>query len=296
MQFTDNPFLRSDRKRHMRIFWLIVFLVVFTVITYLMVSYLISCSPVVQTAGTDPAPTEQQEQPKEIIIRQLELPLVTAQSEVIQHTGFALVYSEPHEQARWVAYELTRDEVLNKVASRTNRFLPDSKISTGSAADSDYVRSGYDRGHLAPAADMAWSEDAMRESFFFSNISPQVPAFNRGIWKNLEELLRDWAITDTSLCIVTGPVLRDSLPVIGVNQVAVPDYYFKVILVMTKRKQQGIGFLMPNDGTSRPIHDFAVSIDSVQSLTGLNFFYQLPDSVEHVLETTVCLPCWNWKK
>jgi endonuclease G, mitochondrial len=231
--------------------------------------------------------------PADTSIALLELPNIMPDEEVITHTGFALVYSEPHEQARWVAYEITLPE-LQKVASRTDRFMPDPKIRTGSAEDKDYLRSGYDRGHLAPAADMAWSEEAMRESFYFSNISPQVPAFNRGIWKKLEERVRDWVVTDSALFIVTGPVLRDGLPVIGVNKVSVPEYYFKVILVYRETKQTAIGFLIPNAGSSLPLQNFAVTVDSVQRVTGINFFHQVPDEREAVIEKELCLPCWNW--
>ncbi len=117
----------------------------------------------------------------------------TADPAAIQHyAGFALLYSEPHEQPAWVAYLLTDDEVQGTL-SRTNNFRADPGISTGSAALSDYRGSGYDRGHLAPAADMKWSSAAMSESFLMSNMTPQVPGFNRGIWKKLEAWVREQA-------------------------------------------------------------------------------------------------------
>ena len=113
---------------------------------------------------------------------------------LIDRPGYALGYIEYHEQAAFVIYKLTAREALTKEAQRTNRFRRDPEIPTGSATTADYRRSGYDRGHLAPAADMAFSVQTMADSFFMSNMSPQKPAFNRGIWKRLEEQVRQIAI------------------------------------------------------------------------------------------------------
>ncbi len=120
----------------------------------------------------------------------IELPHYTNNSEIIQHTGYVLKYNEYFEQAEWVAYQLTIEEV-NGDFERSNNFRKDLHISTGSATLKDYKNSGYDRGHLIPAADMKWSPDAMGASFFMSNMSPQNPSFNRGIWKKLEGQVRN---------------------------------------------------------------------------------------------------------
>ena len=117
--------------------------------------------------------------------------------QLVTHLGYSLSYNEKHEQANWVFYELTIDEVLGSI-KRKDQFRADPNIKTGSASLSDYKRSGYDRGHLAPAADMKWSSKAMSESFFMSNMSPQTPSFNRGIWKKLENLVRKWAVENKS--------------------------------------------------------------------------------------------------
>jgi endonuclease G len=93
------------------------------------------------------------------------------------------------------------------ITKRKDNFRSDPKVKTGSAALSDYKGSGYDRGHLAPAADFKWSATAMSESFYMSNMSPQVPGFNRGIWKNIESTVRNWAVENDEIYIVTGPVL-----------------------------------------------------------------------------------------
>jgi len=276
----------------MRLFWVI-----------LLIFCIVSCSYYV-TKQAKPADQKQETTDTPIVestaqpitldsLNRIELPKLRPKDELIEHLGFALVYSEPHEQALWVAYELTLDETT-KAAERKNKFLPDPKVSTLTANDKDYYKSGYDRGHLAPAADMSWSVQALAESFYYSNISPQNPSFNRGVWKRLEELLRKWAVLDTALYVVTGPVLSDSLPTIGENQVSVPAYYYKVVLVYRNTIAKGIGFILPNQASNLPLTKFAISIDSVQKVTGIDFFHLLPDDLENRIESDYCEPCWSW--
>ena len=224
---------------------------------------------------------------------ELELPLMKGNIPIIKHLGYAFQYSEKHEQAFWVGYELTKKET-EKAFERTDEFIPDPAVSTGTATVADYLKSGYDRGHLAPAADMGWSQQAMAESFYFSNMSPQVPGFNRGIWKNLEEQVRTWAKAYDSIYVVTGPVLKDGLVQIGSNGVSIPKYYYKVILDNTGDDAKAIGFLMPNQASKEPLEKFAVSVDQVEQETGIDFFNKLPDSRENAFEKEVCIPCWTW--
>lgn len=169
-------------------------------------------------------------------IEKLEIPKTDSVNLIIEHAGYSFRYSEPHEQPLWVAYELTAAETMKSV-ERTDRFIPDPKVPTGTATNKDYEKSGYDRGHLAPAADMGWSAQAMAESFYFSNMSPQIPEFNRGIWKNLEGLVRNWAQVNGSIYIVTGPVLKPGLKTIGPNRVSVPEHYYKVVLIPNQKSR-----------------------------------------------------------
>lgn len=224
----------------------------------------------------------------------LELPKTKPSDVVITHTGYSLLYNETHEQADWVAYELTKEET-NKIYSRTDNFIPDPMVSTGTATNADYKNSGYDRGHLAPAADMGWSATAMAESFYYSNMSPQNQSFNRGIWKKLEEQVRTWAIENSAVYITTGPVLKPGLPTIGINKVSVPKYYYKVILDYTEPELKAIGFIIPNLPSKAPLQNYAVTIDSVEKFTGINFFWQLPNEQENEIEKKICLECWSWK-
>jgi endonuclease G len=151
--------------------------------------------------------------------------------QIIKHTAFSLAYSEKHEQASWVQYKLYKSNLESLQVLRNNKFRLDSKVSTGSANLNDYKKSGYDRGHIAPCADFTYSNTTMLESFLMSNMSPQIPSFNRGKWKVLESRVREYALRYDSLLIITGPVLYsiNNHATIGENNVTIPEFYFKII-------------------------------------------------------------------
>jgi endonuclease G len=225
------------------------------------------------------------------------LPKYSKKEQIVKHTAFTLCYSESHEQAKWVAYKLTADMCNNNGEERTNNFREDPLVKTKSALLEDYKKSGYDRGHLCPAGDMGWSEQTMSESFYMSNMSPQIPAFNRGIWKYLETDVREWAKQNKEIIVVTAGVLQDSLPVIGsINKVAIPKWYYKVILDYTLPEIKAIGFVLPNEGSKQSVFDYAVTVDSVEHLTGIDFFPALPDSLENYLESHIDISLWKLKK
>lgn len=218
--------------------------------------------------------------------------------EVIHHRTYSLSYVEAHEQAEWVAYRLTRDEVKGPWVDRTDDFRPDDKVSTRSADPADYRGSGYDRGHLLPAADRAYSTEAMSETFLMSNISPQARHFNGGVWRELEEMTREWAQESGTLYIVTGPLL-DMQPKgkIGNNEVTIPGGFYKVILDLEEPLLRGIGFVMPNTITYEPLYTFAASIDEVERMTGLDFFAGLmPEEVEAEIEANGDVDLWKFSK
>jgi len=214
----------------------------------------------------------------------LELPKILKTDQIIHHSNYTLNYSEQHEQAKWVAYSLTSSQVYGSVG-RTNDFRIDPKVKTGSASLSDYKGSGYDRGHLAPAGDMKSTYTAMSESFHMSNMSLQVPGFNRGIWKKLEGTVRNWAVDNEQVYIVTGAVLTASYPTIGINKVSIPEFYYKVVLDYEQPEIKGIGFILPNQKSNKSLQSYAVSIDEVERFTGIDFFHSLPDGVEEQIES-----------
>lgn len=192
--------------------------------------------------------------------------------ETITREWYTLNYNEEHEVANWVSYTLERSQLKNCV-KRANGFRPDPLISTGSAAPSDYQDSGFDRGHLLPAGDMKFESEAMRDTFYLSNITPQPARFNRGRWSQLETLVRAWAKKYGKIWVVTGPVLRKGLPWIGQsNSVSVPDEYFKVILRKEKQGYLGIAFLVSTEVPFPNLDAYALEIDKVEDLTKNDFF------------------------
>ena len=223
----------------------------------------------------------------------VELPKVLPGQKVIQKSGFSLVYREAHEQALWVAYELTASET-NSSYARTDNFMSDPEVKTGSAMPTDYKGTGFDRGHLAPAGDMGWSSQSMAESFYMSNMSPQAQGFNRGIWKKLEELVRTWAVDYGAVCVVTAGVLTNDLPTIGSTGVSVPAYYYKVVLDNTGPDYKAIGFILPNASSKASLQSYAVPVDEVERVTGMDFFPALEDGLEESLESTFSVREWTW--
>ncbi len=217
--------------------------------------------------------------------------------QLIEHTGYTVSYNADWRIPNWVGYELLRSELEGGV-KRSDNFMPDPQVKKKSAENSDYRRSGFDRGHMAPAGDMTWDKQAMQESFYFSNICPQNPSLNSGAWRLLEEQIRLWAKKDSAVVVVCGPIVNPSrkMKKIGKNGVVVPSFFFKVVLVPYGDRPKGIGFLFKNSDTSKPFREFAVSIDSVESVTGLDFFAPLPDTVELRVEASFSLDDWSWRR
>lgn len=209
--------------------------------------------------------------------------------QVVKHNALQLGYDEKHEQARWVTHMVLPDIVTGNV-SRTNDFREDSLVTTGTAVKDDYWYSGYDRGHLAPSADFRWSQTALSESYFYSNMSPQLPELNREKWAELENTIRDYVIQyQNEVYVITGPVLNDSLPKMKnegrKNEVTIPSLFYKIVLDISGDTTTGIAFVMPNGNCAYPALSYATSIDKVEELTGLDFFATLDDELEDRLES-----------
>lgn len=213
--------------------------------------------------------------------------------QVIHHYAYVLEFADVYKQPSWVCYMLCRTRVETSEVPRTNDFRSDPAVSTGSATPKDYSRSGYDKGHLAPSGDFRWNELAQSESFFMSNMSPQRPALNRGIWKHLEDKVREWAQELDTLYVVTGPVLKPGLPTIGTSNVAVPENYYKLVLDYKPPAEEAIGFIMRNEGSSEPLVDFVVTVDSIEKVTGIHFFPELAGTIESKVVGTVDLAFWH---
>lgn len=211
--------------------------------------------------------------------------------QIVHHKGYSLSYSEAHEQAEWVAYELKKEHLFNTNFTRPY-FEVDNAIKTKAAHWRNYKQSGYDRGHLCPAADRKYSQSAHDETFLTSNISPQKHNFNSGIWNTLEQKVRYWASKYNGVFVVTGGVLKNDLKTIGDENVTVPNQFYKVLLDYNNGKPKMIGFLIAHENSNAPLYNFVVSVDKIEALTGIDFFPQLRDDLENRLEASSSYKDW----
>jgi endonuclease G, mitochondrial len=250
-----------------------------------------SSTPKEEAGGvkTDQTPTAPNPTPAPVLPDYL--PLSTT-NDIIAHRYFTLSYSEDHEQAEWVAYEVTRTRLNDNWVDRSvASFKPDPQVRTESATPRDYTGSGYDRGHLCPAADMAFDTIAMSETFYMSNMSPQARAFNAGIWRELEELTRDWGRKYQKVYVVTGPLLsQPGIKQIGLSKVTVPVGFYRVLYAPDAQK--AIGFIMPNQRSERPVMEYAFSVDYVEEKTGLDFFPTILKDAKAAVESKLEKEAW----
>ena len=207
--------------------------------------------------------------------------------ELAKRAAFVLCYSSTLKTPVWAAYEL-KPENLNGSAPRPKHFRHDYRITGPSAYDSDYRNSGFSRGHMVPAADLAWNEDALRDSFLLSNVIPQNLSLNVGKWSRLEAAIRKLAASSDSLIVFSGPIFCESFERIGTSQVAVPCQIFKVALSIRGKELTMFAAILPNGpNPSQPLNEFATSVEAVERRTGLDFFHMLPASLQQELESTV---------
>lgn len=227
--------------------------------------------------------------------KSLELPQITNPSvkqQIVAHIGYTVSFNPQWNIPNWVAYDLTAEEAAG-VSPRAKHFEPDPDIRNSPTTE-DYKNSGYDRGHMAPAGDMKWDEQAMRESFYMSNICPQNHNLNNGDWKILEEHVRTLATRFDKICIACGPLLSDKPQTIGIeHKVAVPDAFFKVLLCCKKNTWHAIGFIFPNQAGHKKLSTYSMTVDQVETISGIDFFHNLPDDVEAEVEATFNLKEWG---
>lgn len=223
----------------------------------------------------------------------------------VKHSAIRLGYSEKHEQAAWVQH-IVIPEVEFANVSRTNDFRVDSLVTTATAEETDYFLKevmpdgelvydgfGYDRGHLAPSADFRWSQKALSESYFYSNMSPQKPEFNRERWAELESWIRTYVIDfKEPVFVVTGPILKDNLKQQGGNNVSIPEEFYKIVLDNSGEEKKAVAFIMPNAHCAYPVSGYVTSIDEVEKRTGIDFFSSLDDEQESKLEAMNSLDKW----
>jgi len=229
--------------------------------------------------------------PDGVSLAQIYMPTSTT-GQIVHHSHYSLSYNEPFEQAEWVAYTLSKEHLTYDNRERPY-FIEDPWVATKSADWRNYKNSGYDRGHLCPAGDRRFSEQAYNETFYTSNISPQNRHFNAGLWNRLEMQVRSWAKRYGEVVVVTGGVLEKGLWEIGEEGVDVPKYFYKIIAKRKGDTIQVIAFLMPNQEKDRPLTDFVVTVEDIEEKTGIDFFAEMDNATEESLERQVDLS--NWK-
>ena len=225
---------------------------------------------------------------------------------VICHTGQVVAFNPERNVSDWVAYRLRREDLLEPTVDRKDNFRPDPHVpERHRVIHSDYTRTGYDRGHLAPAASMRWSFDAMNDSFLMSNIAPQVGAgFNQHIWKSLERRMRQWACQRGALYVVTGP-LYDLTPVERIAYdrdgdgkddngilVDVPTHFFK--FAYDPHNVEAIAFILPNRRLkTQDLPLYLTSIDNIEARSRLDFLTRIWDGAERAVESHVQRTLWQ---
>ena len=224
----------------------------------------------------------------------MELPAHDEQDCIINYSGYTVSYNETARIPVWVAYELTADEANGTIGRSGKSFRPDDKAKLVQADNFDYRGAGWSRGHMAPAGDFKWDDGAMWDTFYYTNCCPQDEKLNNGSWNVLENKVRTWARQFGSVYVVTGPIIGQNIAgKIGFHEVTVPDAFFKAVLVYSDEAYYGIAFVMFNNSTPQRLPESYMSINELEKISGLDFFPELDDSIEEIVEDNVELNLWK---
>lgn len=214
---------------------------------------------------------------------------------MLYRMAYTLSFNRETNQPNWVAWCLEDYETDGNIARR-NEFLADEDIPLPHRVETkDYSGSGYDRGHMAPSADMKFDAQAMKECFYMSNICPQTHTLNAGAWSKLESACRRWANKFGRVYIVCGPIFNTGKQKqIGKeHKIPVPKAFFKCIYAVNKGKPQAIGFVMNNNSSKQNMNASAMTVDEVEKITGMDFFPNLPDKIENKVESEYSIKSWQ---
>lgn len=229
-------------------------------------------------------------------LRRTEIPrLINKRPEqMLKRVGYITSYNNKTKNANWVAWKLTKEHAEGPYSRKGIPYFEDEEVKGGRQELTDWYNTGLpiDHGHLCPAGDNKWSKDAMEQTFLLTNMCPQNSKLNQNDWEYLESRCRGWAKHYGEIYIATGPIFySDKYTTIGKNKVGVPDAFFKVVLRLGK-KPQALGFIYKNNGESHKIDYYLLSVDEVERVTGIDFFHNLPDEIENVVESTSDLKKW----
>lgn len=225
------------------------------------------------------------------VFQDLEVPAYSDHDIILKRLAYITSYDKTNKIPKWVAWHLTSDHTSGD-QRRLSNFIVDDEVPFPRAELVDYKGSGYDRGHMCPAGDNKWGFEPMKESFYLTNICPQDNNLNCGDWNELEIACRNWANKYGDIYIVAGPILyKGKHKTIGPNKVTVPEAFFKVVLCMNGTPK-AIGFIYKNQPCNNPQSSYVNSIDQVERITGFDFFPNLPDEIEEMVESKANLSEW----
>lgn len=247
-------------------------------------------------------------------VYRLELPSIHPNEHIINYTGyddisygqnseriidlekiaFSVSYDEIHKQPRWVAYSLSKEELYGYARRKGKQFHQDISARCKQADGSDYRGSGWTHGHLAPAADFSWSDKALDNTFYYTNISPQSETLNTGSWQKLENRVRDWAEMFGEVYIITGPIIGSAgNGTIGMNQVTIPDAFYKAVLTRDGESYQAVAFILENSSASQSYTKCCISVNELEAIIGIDLFPSLNDNIEETVESSFDKRFWG---
>lgn len=212
--------------------------------------------------------------------------------------NYSMEYNYASNHTRWVAFTFY-DKTAEVNTKRSNAWSTDPYLLDYTDNTYDFRGSGYDRGHLVASADRLYSIPANEQTFYYSNMSPQINSFNGGIWASLENKVQGWgqlsAIRDT-LYVVKGGTIRDDqvMGTIGESKIVIPKYYFMALLAKKGPVYKSIAFCFEHRAHPQPysLTDYALSVEELEELTGIDFFHNLPDSIERLVEKQLIIEDW----
>jgi endonuclease G len=216
----------------------------------------------------------------------------TIPSCILERYCYMVSYNPTTRLPNWVMWHLTAEHTDGPL-KRMNNFHEDEDCPLPRATLQDYRGSGWSRGHMCPAGDNKWSNEAMYDSFSLVNVCPQNSKLNSGLWNSIEMDCRKWARKFGDIYIVCGPVLmKREHETIGDNEVVVPEAFFKFVLCLTGTPK-AFGFIVRNTEGNKKKDLFYNSVDDVERITGYDFFPALPDEIENAVEATARIEDWR---
>lgn len=231
--------------------------------------------------------------------QKLELPSISSSDDVIVHTGYTVSYNTKRKIPNWVAYELTPKEANGTTSRPKNSpFREDPDFRGPQPSRSDYSNSqNWDKGHLAPCADMKISSTTMIESFYLTNVCPQNHSINAGDWQKLEELVHNMAAkSGKTMYIVCGPIVSEGqFGTLGAAGITIPDSFFKALLYKDANGYHSIAFIMPNKPSSRCLGDYSLTVNDLEKIIGVDLFTNLDERIQESVEGQHILNDWNIK-